>query len=265
MADGIPPDASRPYLTKGAVRTWIAVGVVILLCAGVLLPPLFAWQSENQQRTLSLSNMRRIATGCMIYSEDWDYKMPPPKYATGGTGFVSWPQLVRGYVMLDEAFSNPQNPVPAFAPASAASLRDPVDQHVVHTSYALNQRFWGYFSAEAFPLENLEIPEQTVLLVEAGRMARDPAHPKFDPKSARTALDLYGDTTDRVNGLSPYPSTHTGQMGVVAADGHGISLKVLYYSDPDHVHDSRIGRIGADIYNWNGGHPGGSPETPQHE
>jgi hypothetical protein len=239
--------------------------IAVIVCAallGVVLPPLFSWQSENQQMALSLANMRRVSNGCLYYAQDWDERMPPPSHHMPDGFTLTWSRLVRPYVMLDEAFSNPANPVKPFH----SNLRNPVEDRTVDTSYALNRRLWGQFSSGPFPFGNLEIPEQTALLVEAGRMAADPRHPGLVwSASPGIAFDLYGDTTDRVLGLSPYPSVHGGQSCVVAADGHGIAVKVLYYGPQDGPHDRLLGRIGENIYDWNGGYANGETDRPAHE
>jgi hypothetical protein len=251
-----------PGVADGSRRQQIIAAVICAVLLSVALPPLFAWQSENQQTALSLANMRRVANGCRYYAQDWDERLPPPSQHMPNGFTLAWPRLVRPYVLLDEAFTNPANPVKPFA----SNLRCPAEDRTVDTSYALNRRFWGRFSPGPFPFGNLEIPEQTVLLVEAGRMAADPRHPgRVWGAGPGTALDLYGDTTDRVMGLSPYPSVHGGQLCVVAADGHGIAVKVLYYGPQDGPHDRLLGRIGVDIYNWNGGYGNGETDRPAHE
>jgi hypothetical protein len=167
-------------------------------------------------------------------------------------------------VLLDEAFSNPSNPVTPFA--EKPLLRDPVDGHAIDTSYALNRRFWGEFAPGPFPAANLEMPERTALLIDAGTMAVDGRHPHLAGSSTPgVAVDVYGDTTDRIDGLCPYPSVHGGQIGIIAVDGHAVATKVLHYSQADGPHDKRLGRIGEMIYNWNGGHDNGATDTPAHE
>lgn len=261
-SDEEPEAPAKP--SAGAWRQQlIAAGVAVVMLA-ILLPPLFGWQIENQQKALSLSNMRRVSTGCLTYMQDWEERMPPPVQRTPEGFTVAWPRLVRPYVSLDEAFSNPSNPVKPFS--DHPLLHDPQDQRAVDTSYALNRRFWGEFGPGPFPVGNLEIPEQTALLVEAGRMAADPRHPRLAGASTPgLATDLYGDTTDRVQGQSPYPSTHGGQFGIVAGDGHGVMTRVLYYSSTDGPHDRRYGRVGDGIYDWNGGHPNGETDRPARE
>ncbi len=269
-ADGqparLPPvesESKAPTISRG--RTGIRVAGGILLAAiGISLWPLFAWQSENQRKALSLSNMRRVATGCLTYAEDWDLRMPPPLLYTS-TGFpVTWARQVRPYVLLDDAFTNPTNPVKPFAEHPV--LHDPVDGHGIETSYALNRRYWNVFAPGPFPVGNIEIPEQTALLVEAGNMEADPRKPRV-PGAATPglAVDIYGDIMDRITGVSPYPATHGGQLGVVAADGHSIMSRPMYYASSDGPHDPLLGRLVDGIYNWNGGHQNGETDSPPHE
>jgi hypothetical protein len=253
-----------PEPRAALTRQWVIAAAIVAVILIVLLPPLFAWQTENQRKALSLSNMRRVATGCLIYAEDWDERMPPPSQRQRDGFVLGWPRLVRPYVQLDEAFSNPSNPVTPF-PVHAL-LHDPEDGRPIETSYAINSRFWGFFVSGPFPFDNLEMPEQTVLLAEAGRMAADPRRPSIaGPGERGMARDTYGDTTDRVNGLSPYPSVHGGQFGIIAADGHGVMTRALYYDPSDGPHDKRLGRVEDGVYNWNGGHPNGETDTPAHE
>ena len=261
---GTSDSPAAPRERHARTRNRAAAAIVLAVTLAIVLPPLFTWQSVNQRKALSLTNMRRIATGCLTYSQDWDDRFPPPAQNTAEGYMLSWPRLVRPYVLLDEAFSNPSNPVYPFQ--QAPLLHDPRGSHGIDTSYALNRRFWGEFARGPFPVGNLELPEQTVLLVEAGRMATDPRHAAIQDKhSPGIALDLYGDMTDRANGLSPYPSVHAGQSVLVAADGHGIVTRILYYGPGDGPHDRRLGRVAESVYNWNGGHPNGETDTPAHE
>jgi len=221
-----------------------------------------SWQIQMQQRALSLTNMRRVATGIQMYAQDWDERiMPPTERLPDGTMWA-WPHLARPYVSPDSAFSNPSNPVTPFK----SKLRSTTENRPIDTSYALNRRFWNTFSPGPFPYENLELREQTVLLMEAGNMALDPRSPRLPVAGTPgPAVDSYGDTTDRIGGLSPYPSVHTGYMDVITAEGRGVSIKILYYYPKDGPHDTLYGRVGENIYNWNGGHPNGQTDTPPHE
>ena len=266
QASGAEPNSHTRTARSGAsiLRQRVIAGGLLLVTLGTVLPPLFGWQLESQRKALSLSNVRRIGSGCLAYAEDWDQRMPPPVQRMANGYVLAWPRLVRPYVLLDDAFSNPANPIKPFE--DRPLLRDPADNHGIDTSYALNRRFWGQFAPGPFPIGNLEMPEQTVLLVEAGRMAVDPRHPRIaGPLSAAAAVDVYGDTIDRIFGLSPYPSVHGGQFCTVAVDGHAITTKVLYYDANTGPHDPLLGRLGDGVYNWNGGHSNGETDSPARE
>jgi hypothetical protein len=236
------------------------LAAVVLIAAVIGLSPLLAWQKMGQQRALSLNNMRRLGNGLLLYAQDWDGCLMPPAKRLPDGAWQTWPEGLRPYVAPQSTFVNPANPVAL----SGKGARHPVYGYPVRTSYALNRRVWDTFAPGPFPMENLELPGQTALLVEAGPMWRDPLHPPRGPASPFALLD-YGDTTDRVNGLSPYPSSHDGRMVAVAADGHGVLLKVEHYSPPDGPRDPLYGRIGDNLYNWNGGHPNGQTDRPPRE
>jgi hypothetical protein len=237
-----------------------AGGVLLLgIAAWIGLPPLLQWRQMGEQRALSLSNIRRIGTGALLYAQDWDGRlMPLAERESGGDRptWHTWPETLRPYVSGESTFENPSNP-------TTAATSDPTLGCPVHASYAFNRRFWNVFSPGPFPLENLELSEQTAMFVEAGPFWSRPTH-KLRTDSPAYALLGYGDTTDRWKGLVTYPSTHDGRMAVVAADGHGIVVTVEHY-DTKSRHDPLYGRIGGSLYDWNGGHPNGETDRAPRE
>ncbi len=73
-------------------------------------------------------------------------------------------------------------------------------------------------------------------------------------------MPTYSDT-----GAAPlaYPSPHDRRMNVTAADTHTATVKVAHYRPAGH--DPLYGRLGGNIYNWNGGHPNGDTAGPPRE
>jgi hypothetical protein len=253
------PLSESPLSHVAAHRLWpvrVGAAVVIGLTLGLTLPPLLQWRQMGEQRALSLSNIRRIGTGALLYSQDWDGRLMPVAEPLPTGVWQTWPQTLRPYVAGDDTFENPANPTPP-------GTRHPVLGYPIHASYAFNHRFWNTFSPGPFPLESLELSEQTVLFVEAGPFWTGATHRTRSSPPALALLE-YGDTTDRWRALVPYPSTHDGRMVVVAADGHGVPVTVEHY-DAKTRHDVLYGRIGANIYNWNGGHPNGETERAPRE
>lgn len=259
-------------------RSLLIVSSILIVLGVLITPPLVQWQQVGLQKTRSLSNLRRLADAWQMYVEDWDgYPVKPLEQRPDGHRYT-WCQGLGGYGISEYLMENPANPTgfkrsDRYA-SPAASLgqhgqspkRDPEFGFMVETSYALNHRFWDTFGRGPFPVENLELAEQTVLFVEAGPMSPDPLRaPRNRSESGDFASIVYGDIMDRKEGRFAYPSSHDGKLAVVAADGHAPAFRVEHYLPSDGPHDPLYGRIGGDIYNWNGGHPNGELDRPAHE
>jgi prepilin-type processing-associated H-X9-DG protein len=54
----------------------LALGVLIILIGAAILFPVFA-QHKGSGRSLCLSNVKQMVLGCLIYSSDFDDKLPP--------------------------------------------------------------------------------------------------------------------------------------------------------------------------------------------
>jgi hypothetical protein len=244
-------------------RLWpglLALLAVVVILA--LLPPLHAWQQSGEQRSLSLSNLRRLATSAQLYAQDYDGRIIPPAERLPDGLWLTWPDRLNAYGAIPAILDNPANPVSS----APGPLKHPTLGYKIRTSYALNRRFFGTFAPGPFSLDNLELPEQTVLFIEAGPMWSTSGRQAHDPPTPHRVARLdYGDTTDRTGLLFPYPSTHEGRIAVAAADGHAVTVRVEHYTPSDGPHDPLYGRLGGNIYNWNGGHPNGETDRPPHE
>ncbi|MGC8667374.1 MAG: hypothetical protein ACP5VE_04555 [Chthonomonadales bacterium] len=211
------------------------VGAALVLAACMMAAGSLArWQMVNERRTACQSNERKLATALLLYSQDYDSCLPQPEWRAQGI-WTNWIYALAPYA--DAALSLGTCPAnPAGGARSAMSLAP------YPYSYALNNRFYGVFSPGPFPLDNLEIPAQTALIVETGSCSRQPGlrEPAY---------------TDTSRGACVYPSPHEGRMNVAAADGHAVSIKIRHYLP--NGHNSLYGRMGGSIYNWNGGHPNG--------
>lgn len=212
------------------------------------LVPAFRWQDYWEKRTLCQSNLRRLSNALLLYAQDHDGSLPPTESSQNGV-WRSWVELADAYKKGQELESCPANPAEG---ARHATLGYPFPY-----SYAMNYRFFGVFSKGPFAAENVEIPAQTALLVEAG-WRRDSS--PFGPPGKPLAMSAYFDTTEYP---TAYPSPHDGRMSVAALDGHSVSVKVAHYDKP--WHDPLYGRLGGSIYNWNGGHPNGDIAGPARE
>ena len=187
--------------------------------------------------------------------------MPPAVRLPDGA-CLSWIMRASPYGATQRLLDNPANPLEAVP----HSVIDPKTGCTVPSGYALNRRFFGTFARGPFLLDNLELPAQTALIVEAGPMWSQTGRDQGDrPSPHPFAMIEYSDTEDRFRNLVPYPSTHVGKIVIAAADGHAVAIRVEHYSPQDGPHDPLYGRIGGDIYNWNGGHLNGALDLPAHE
>jgi prepilin-type processing-associated H-X9-DG protein len=185
--------------------------------------------------------MRRIGNALLLYAQDYDSCLPQPEKPLGGGRWRTWWDGIQPYLGSGGPAQCPQNPVDGAV--------NPYYQYPFEVSYALNERFYGRFGPGPFPVDNVELPEATALLVEAGRIR---THGPLSHKSSRQAMTWYWDVAWFPNG---YPSPHNGRMNVACADGHVANLKVQTYTAVQH--DALYGLLGDGVYNWNGGRPNG--------
>lgn len=223
----------------------------LLIAIGVLAGGLFAmqWQDIQWRKTLCLSNMRRLGTALLLYSQDHDARFPIPQYQTPDGGWKPWTLALQAYYDEQRVLTCPAN--------RAIGAIDPYRGFPYQVGYALNLRFYGVFAPGPFPLENLEIAPQTALLVESGKVHPDGP---FTERTHPWALPWYWDTAWWPGA---YPSPHNERMNIVAADGHAITTVVAHYKPEGH--DAMYGRLGKDVYNWNAGHPNGQTDGAPRE
>ena len=240
----------------------LALTSVLLVLIAACSFPLFQWQQTGEHRARSLSNLRRLADAWQLYAQDWDACPAPTAEHRPDGRWLTWPRRLNPYGATPAILDNPANPVSDLP----ATPHDPQRGFPVETAYALNTRFWNTFAPGPFPADNLELPAQTALFVEAGPLSPSALRPPHNANESKGfALLEYGDTSDRAADLFPYPSTHEGKLAVVAADGHAAALLVEHYGQKNGPHNPLYGRIGGTIYNWNGGHPNGAVDTPAQE
>ncbi|MBM3496729.1 MAG: hypothetical protein FJX72_20775 [Armatimonadetes bacterium] len=220
---------------------WAAVAVVVvvaLIAAGI---PAMQLRSYQMGRVRCQTNLRRLSMALLLYAQDHDYRFPPPDYRTPAGGYRTWVDLLRMYIDRQRILECPWNPV--------GDGKHKQKGFTFRCSYALNARFWGHFLPGPFPIENVEMPGGTVLLVEAGlRRTGSP----FEPAAPPWITHTYWDT-----GADPlaYPSPHNRRMNIVALDGHIQTIFVAHYGPANH--DAEYGHLGGGVFNWNGGFPNG--------
>jgi prepilin-type processing-associated H-X9-DG protein len=217
--------------------------LAVLVAAGI---PALSWQRRQSQKTRCLSNQRRLATALLLYAQDHDGRLPPVDYQTVDGKWRHWVDIIAPYIMREDIAECPANP--------ADGATEPTKAYPYPYGYALNTRFLGVFGPGAFPIENLELPAATVLLVEGGPFV---SAGQAASTTSRHALSGYW---DYASNPASYAKPHGGRMNVAAADGHVVTL--IMPKSRAGAHDPLYGHLAGSIYNWNGGHPNGDTAGP---
>ena len=240
------PQKENPPTRKRSTSLILALAVIICL---YLFITGFNAQRAQASKTECITIERRLGTALLLYAQDHDGRFSPPDYEVPGHDWRHWAGILQPYLAQDEQLACPLLPM--------KGAHERFHRYSYEVSYALNYRFFGAFSPGPFPIENLEMPAQTVLLVESGRFLDPKAG---DPSGQYYAMSAYYDISQWPGA---YPSPHESKMNVIAADGHTVTLKLAHYKPENH--DPLYGRLGGSIYNWNGGHPNGDTSGPPRE
>lgn len=87
------------------IELLVVIAIIAILAA--ILFPVFAQAREKARQTSCLSNMKQIALGVMMYSQDYDETFPLGSYILGTmTAAVTWQDLVEPYVKSGAGATN---------------------------------------------------------------------------------------------------------------------------------------------------------------
>jgi prepilin-type N-terminal cleavage/methylation domain-containing protein/prepilin-type processing-associated H-X9-DG protein len=130
------PLTGKPLLRKaGFTLIELLVVIAIIAILASILFPVFARARENARRSSCQSNMKQIALGTLMYSQDFDEKFP----IAGGCGgtVYSWSHYTEPYIKSKQVFT-----CPSYATVSPyATATNPT------ASYAVNQALFGLSQA----------------------------------------------------------------------------------------------------------------------
>jgi prepilin-type processing-associated H-X9-DG protein len=228
----------------------LALGITAAAAVGL------RFQASQMAKTSCLSNERRISTALLLYAQDHDSCLPPPECRVSAPG-VEPPVWRHWGSLIDYCLSEDQRTVCPIL--SVEDAREERRGYPFTFSYGLNQRFYGFFGEGSFPVDNLELPERTILLTESERF-KDPAGKSSGSGDSWRISSIYTDYFERP---SAFPAAHEGRINVAAADGHVKNIEPARAGqDYPGVHDRKFGRLGGSLYNWNGGHPNGRTFDP---
>lgn len=227
------------------IELLVVIAVISILAA--ILFPVFARARENARRASCMSNLKQMALGVMMYTQDYDERYPhaqisttqlPPDGYFWFTGRWYWPQMIYPYTKNSEMF---------FCPSSSVTARDTAGRPTPYRNhYGANALILP--TAGAIPsksLASISSPSTTYLAMDMGAYALAPnefVYPGVTTvrgvtSPANTYWYLPG-TADLVGGTSPFASganqkndpdyqsgRHFNGVNVAFADGHVKWLK----------------------------------------
>ena len=196
---------------KGFTLIELLVVIAIISILASILFPVFARARENARRASCMSNLKQIALGFMMYTQDYDGRFP--YYASGGQMAFVFP-----YVKNSQVFRCPSSGL--------------VDQHDNDMSsyYSTDYGMPASYDSPSWPraiilntgspqlLSAIPEPSITCLLGET-RYASTTHNYGFDRFEAKTFPDK-----GIFNGL-PEPERHLGGSNYAYVDGHVKWLK----------------------------------------
>lgn len=102
-------------MKRGFTLIELLVVIAIIAILAAILFPVFARARESARTSTCLSNVRQIATGIMMYIQDYDETYPAATNISRAFN-TQWPQLrtvVQPYVKNDKIWFCPSEPRPA--------------------------------------------------------------------------------------------------------------------------------------------------------
>ncbi len=84
---------------RGCTLIELLVVIAIIAILAAILFPVFARARENARKTNCQSNLKQVAMGYLMYTQDYDGVLPPPHYpASDGSSNIGPAEMVQPYI-----------------------------------------------------------------------------------------------------------------------------------------------------------------------
>lgn len=205
------------------IELLVVIAIIAILAA--ILFPVFAQAREKARAASCLSNQKQIATGLLMYTQDYDEMLLMGMWGGSASGTLcSWPAMIQPYIKSTQVFQCPSAPRTAGITAGtiAAANGCGIGTGFVVT-YAYNYYLGGNNSATGVATSSLPAmakPAETVLIVDGASTAQSAAFGSSDlwsEKRATTAVTGFPTTASRF----PYLLVHSGSSLMAGSNDYG--------------------------------------------
>jgi prepilin-type N-terminal cleavage/methylation domain-containing protein/prepilin-type processing-associated H-X9-DG protein len=161
------------------IELLVVIAIIAILAA--ILFPVFARARENARRASCMSNLKQLALGFNMYTQDYDEKLPlmtagtqttpvidgDTKFnlsATPGVYYCTWTSEIFPYVKSTQIFLCPSNPVTTGNPYYWYGTSYGVPGTAINSAGATVP----YFSGVSVSLAQFQQPSETMMISEKG-------------------------------------------------------------------------------------------------
>ncbi len=210
-----------PSQAQGAftlIELLVVIAIIAILAA--ILFPVFARARENARRSSCQSNLKQIGLGALQYSQDYDEKVLPLRWAYTGQTIMPFGALLQPYVKSTQIFKCPSNTTNGIMQGTGGS-GGPAGIPDIPISYAANAGSGD--PGDLRPMVSLDANPSTVSMASLNNVATTIL---ITEQKNNPYADLYN------NGNAADLQGHLGTTNFLFADGHVKSMKPIATGTP---------------------------------
>ena len=196
----------------------LVVIAIIAILASILFP-VFAKAREKARQSSCLSNVKQLAMGVRMYSDDYDGTMPWVQTAVvwgyqGNLNMYSWLQVIQPYIKNTQINKCPSGPGYAIT-------------HYSFNACAMSLPTGTITGISgAYTLDSPASPAETFMLFDAGGPNTSWSDASVGDADPTNENQISGDTSDGANYFI-LPGRHNGGNNIAFMDGHTKWLSAI--------------------------------------
>jgi len=137
------------------IELLVVIAIIAILAA--ILFPVFAQAKQAAKQSSSLSSVKQIMTGVILYNGDNDDTQVPDLWQNRGDGeWTTWMEIVDPYLKNTDIFLNPSSSAQGSAYGCAANLNPKIVSHYIMPLW-VPYSYWNWSGTTmfaGFPIEN---------------------------------------------------------------------------------------------------------------